>query len=289
MKGTSMNTIWSSEIQGVMTLYLSRRLRFGEGFFGQFERAFGLDRDKKIRILEIGCGPGALAEALRGHYPNAGITGIDRDGVFLRFARENVPGAEFIEADAAALPFPDASFDVTVSYTVSEHIEPSAFYGEQRRVLKPGGVCLVLSARKGIRHIAPCLLPTPEEEGFWQRHDDGGETFRKYAVGAYAVSERELLRQMERYGFTNVTANWAVSDLTPDDAKFSPEAAEAIINAERLADREAVLSAHAPEEETEKVLGAIEEKYDERIRRYRAGEKEWDTNVSLTLIVRGTK
>lgn len=39
-----------------------------------------------------------------------------------------------------------ASIPCTFSNTVSEHIEPSKFYGEQYRVLKENGVCLVLSA-----------------------------------------------------------------------------------------------------------------------------------------------
>ena len=66
------------------------------------------------------------------------------------------------------LPFADNSFDVTISNTVQEHVEPSAFWGEQKRVLKPDGVCLCLSARKGLHCQAPCLEMTKEEKEFWE-------------------------------------------------------------------------------------------------------------------------
>ena len=59
-----MNTIWSENVQGIMTLYLSRKLRFDDMFFRQYKDFFDIDPDKKLKILEVGCGPGALAEAL---------------------------------------------------------------------------------------------------------------------------------------------------------------------------------------------------------------------------------
>ncbi len=110
---------------------------------------FQLDQSKKLRILEIGCGPGALAEALHRWYPNAEIVAIDRDSNFIKYAKENIPGVNFIEGDATALPFEADTFDVTISNTVCEHIEPTMFYAEQKRVLKENGMCLALSARKG--------------------------------------------------------------------------------------------------------------------------------------------
>lgn len=102
---------------------------------------FDLDRDKNISILEVGCGPGAFAGALHRWYPNAEITGIDRDSEFIRFARAHENGITFVEGDATTLPFEDGCFDVVISNTVSEHIEPSRFYGEQLRILKTGGIC----------------------------------------------------------------------------------------------------------------------------------------------------
>ena len=282
-----VSSIWSEHIQGVMTLYLSRKLRFDDCFFGRYESVFALDRDKELKILEIGCGPGALAGSLHRWYPRAQITGIDRDSRFISFARKNVEGVSFLEGDATRLPFADASFDVTISNTVQEHIEPGAFWGEQRRVLKPGGVCLCLSARKGLRCGAPCLEMTDEEKAFWDSLPQPEDEFEKYGVCRYPMSEAELPASMERHGFTNVSTGYAVIDLTPDDPKYPPGTAEAMIEEGRQADLEAIRSAHSDRDD--KAMAAVNRKYDERLRLYRAGIRQWDTSVSVTMIVRGVK
>ena len=63
--------------------------------------------------------------------------------------------------------------------------------------------------------------------------------------------------------------------------------AEAMIEAERQNDIEAIKSVHS-NFDTE-ALKAVNRKYDERIRLYRAGQKQWDTAVTVTMIVRGVK
>ena len=281
-----MNTIWSENIQGVMTLYLSRKLRFDDCFKARYVNLFGMDASLKKRVLEIGCGPGAMAGALHRWYPNWEIVALDRDSKFIAFARENEPGIEFIEGDAACLPFADESFDVTISYTVQEHVEPGAFWGEQRRVLRPGGVCLCLSVRRGIEVKADCLQTTPEEKRFWDglKADDPLET---YGVGRYRRSEAELPRQMERYGFHNVSTGYSLIDLTPDDPRYPAAFAQQMIEAERRSDIEAILS--APLDGREEALRAVNDKYDARWKLYRKGDKQWDTAVTVTLIVRGEK
>ena len=281
------NTLWSDHVQGVWTLFLSRQLRFDDLFFEQYEKAFRLDKDKPLKLLEIGCGPGALAEALRRRYPNAEIWAIDRDSRFIRFAQENVSGVTFAEGDAEALPFPDGFFDVTISYTVQEHIEPAAFWGEQRRVLKDGGVCLCLSARRGVSCRAACLAETPEEKAFWAAAPDTQESLEAYGVCRYPMTEAQLPAAMEENGFRDVSVSYAAADLTPDDKRFSAAQAERMIEAERQNDLEAVASMHRADAQA--VVDAVNAKYDERLRLYRAGIRQWDTAVSLTLILRGVK
>ena len=282
-----MNNIWSEHIQGIKTLYLSRKLRFDDAFFDQYDRLFHLDHDRELKILEIGCGPGALAESLHRWYPGAHITAIDRDSSFITFAQENIAGVNFIEGDATHLPFENGTFDVTISNTVQEHIEPAAFWGEQRRVLKPGGICLCLSARKGIHCSAQCLETTREEKEFWESLPHSENELEKYGVCKYPMSEAELPASMELHGFVNVTAGYAVIDLTPDAAKYSDKMAEDMIEAGRQSSLEAIQSAHS--DHADKAISAVNQKYDERLRLYRAGIKQWDTSVSITMIVRGIK
>ncbi len=282
-----MNNIWSDHVQGIMTLYLSRKLRFDDIFFTQYEKLFNLDHNKDLKILEIGCGPGALAESLHRWYPKAQITAIDRDSIFISFARDNISGVRFLEGDATHLPFENDSFDVTISNTVQEHIGPSAFWGEQRRVLKPGGVCLCLSARKGIHCPAPCLEMTNEEKEFWDSLPQSEDELKKYNVCRFPMSEAELPTSMESHGFIDVTTGFAIIDLTPDATKYSDKMAEAMIEAGRQSSLEAIRSAHS--DHAEKAISAVNDKYEERLRLYRSGIKQWDTSVSVTMVIRGTK
>ncbi len=290
-----MNIIWSKYIQGTKTLYYSRKLRFDDLFSAQYKGLFQLAEDQALKILEIGCGPGALAGAMHRWYPNAEITAIDRDSEFIRFGAEHEPGVNFIEGDAAALPFKDNFFDVTISNTVAEHIEPSKFYGEQLRVLKPGGVCLVLSSRKGI-HINPsCITSNEYENQFWKKAEQHNDTMDRFAVCKYPMSESELPASMAAHGFSSISTGYAVADLTPDNPRFSVALAHDMINANRYTALDAIESvlhtmpAYFTAEEAEKMKQYTNVKYDARIEQYNRGEKQWDTNVSIIMVVRGIK
>lgn len=282
-----MNTIWSEHVQGIMTLYLSRKLRFDNMFFDQYKSLFNLNQSSKLRILEIGCGPGAFAESMHRWYPNAQITAIDRDSNFISFAKENITGVDFREGDVTQLPFEDHSFDVTISNTVLEHVEPTVFWGEQRRVLKSGGICLCLSARKGLCCVAPCLETTEKEKRFWESVPQSENDLEKFNVCRFPKSESEIPTSMEKNGFTNVTTGYAIIDLTPDDPKYSSSMAELMIEAMRQTDMEAVQSVHS--DHADEIISVINSKYDERIRLYREGIRQWDTSVSVTMISRGMK
>ncbi|MBO5024254.1 MAG: hypothetical protein J6D11_08115 [Clostridia bacterium] len=56
-----MNIVWSKYMQGIKTLYCSRKLRFNDVFATQYKSFFDLDESKPLKILEIGCGPGEFA------------------------------------------------------------------------------------------------------------------------------------------------------------------------------------------------------------------------------------
>lgn len=290
-----MNTIWSDYVQNTGTLYLSRKLRFSDEYQKAYMNAFDIAGRK--RILEIGCGPGALSQALARWYPDAEVLGTDRDSAFIRFAAEQAPGIKFMEADAAALPFEDNSFDVTISNTVQEHVEPSVFFGEQFRVLKPGGICLVLSARRGVNITADCIAEQSSlEEEVWARVDDLYQDINsRYNVGQYAMSESELPRTMEKYGFRQVSTDYVMVNLTPDNPGNSRELANEMFNAHHQTSLDAAdaLLHTAPglvsEEEVREMKRQIDQRYHKRMELYDAGEKQWDTSTSLTMVLRGMK
>lgn len=96
-------------------------------------------------VLDLGCGPGlfALLAARTGRC----VTGLDVTPEMLERARANhrkyapEAEAEFIEGDAAHLPFQDHSLAAVVSrYVIWNLPDPEAALKEIQRVLMPGGV-----------------------------------------------------------------------------------------------------------------------------------------------------
>lgn len=290
-----MNHFWSDRIQSIGTLDSSRKLRFSDRLQNAYTELFRLEEG--ARILEIGCGTGALCRALKRWYPSAEVVGLDRDDAFIDYARERNTGETYRKGDATALPFVDGSFDVTISNTVSEHVEPSGFFGEQRRVLRDGGVCLLLSARRGIQHPAACVR---EESAFeteiWERVDaDFRRAAKENGVGAYALNEMELPAAMEKYGFRDVETHYLAINLTPDDPFYAPEEARNMINANRQNDldnierMESVAPGAVSKADREMLARLVNERYDRRLALYAAGKKQWDVTLGLTMLLRGVK
>lgn len=97
------------------------------------------------RVLDVGCGLGGPARTLA-TLGGAEVTGIDLTPAFCEVAtllaeRCGLAGrVSYQAADALALPFEDASFDLVWSQFVAMNIADRArLYREMRRVLKPGG------------------------------------------------------------------------------------------------------------------------------------------------------
>lgn len=290
-----MNNVWSTQIQGIGTLYESRALRFHDGLREAYVKAFGIP--ESASILEIGCGPGALCEALARWYPDAAVTGLDRDRNFVDFAAGRSPHIRYLEGDATALPFADGSLDVTISNTVQEHVPPEGFYGEQYRVLKEGGVCLVLSSRRGYHIPAPCLAELTDLE---RRVYEAMEPYdralnRAVGVGAYATDERGIPAALEGYGFGQVSTAYITVNLTPDNPVYDRETAHAIINAERRGELDCLDSIPViapgliPEADLAELRRIKNAKYDQRISLYDRGVHQWDCMVSVIQVTRGVK
>jgi len=101
-------------------------------------------------VLDIACGEGYGSALMARHA--ARVTGGDISPTAIAHARTHYAGRanlDFREADCAALPFADGSFDVVVSFETLEHIEAQeAFLGEIRRVLRPGGFVAISCPNK---------------------------------------------------------------------------------------------------------------------------------------------
>jgi SAM-dependent methyltransferase len=110
------------------------------------------------RILEVGCGGGALLSYLRdkGH----AATGVDLLEEAVELASRAAPGCEVRQADAGELPFSDSSFDRLVSHHLVEHLgDLTVALAEWRRILTPGGVIAICTPNR--RYPSPRIFDDP--------------------------------------------------------------------------------------------------------------------------------
>ena len=93
------------------------------------------------RALDVGCGPGALAEALAALLGADSVAAADPSQVSVDTCARRVRGADVRVARAEELPFGDGDFDAALAQLVVPWMsDPPGGVAEMRRVVRPGGV-----------------------------------------------------------------------------------------------------------------------------------------------------
>ena len=93
------------------------------------------------RVLDVGCGPGALTAELVARVGAEDVAAVDPSDPFVAAATSRYPGVDVRKAEAEHLPFADATFDATLAQLVVHFMaDPVAGLAEMARVTRPGGV-----------------------------------------------------------------------------------------------------------------------------------------------------
>jgi SAM-dependent methyltransferase len=142
----------------------------------------------RMRVLDLGCGHGDLTPLLL-HDPRLEIVGTDLSAAALGQFRARLGGRlserlSLARASVYELPFPDAAFDVVVSFGYASAASYEGAEFEAARVLRPGGVAVVDFANPSLYH----WLAAPQATWRWlQRFRDAGEA--QYHFGRLGLRE----------------------------------------------------------------------------------------------------
>jgi SAM-dependent methyltransferase len=129
-------------------------------------RLHGYETARGKRVLDVGCGNGYVLSRYARY--GAEVCGVDLTETALvlsrrRFELEGLKG-EFQRTNGDVVPYPDGHFDIVCSMGVLHHIEdPRPMLAEIRRVLRPGGACILMLYHRNswkYRVVLPllCLL-----------------------------------------------------------------------------------------------------------------------------------
>jgi ubiquinone/menaquinone biosynthesis C-methylase UbiE len=191
----------------------------------------GTQLERGTRLLEVGCGVGAVLAVLGQEFPGIRLTGVDIEAKQLEFAHSHLErsGVEavLVQADALALPFADASFDHVWMMWFLEHVaDPPAVLREARRVLVPGGAITAIEVDYSTARAEPS---TPAIEALFRA------MVRGMAASGWSDAGTRLPAWLDEAGFRKVDAGerrfwWQDEDLS-SQASYAADVIESALDA----------------------------------------------------------
>jgi ubiquinone/menaquinone biosynthesis C-methylase UbiE len=113
--------------------------------------AFAGRDQRKLRLLDVGCGTGRFLDSVKQVWPRLQITGLDMSDAYIRHAKRHLRRSRtnFIVGKAEEIPLPDNSQDAVTSTFLFHELPPKIrriTLRECARVLKPGGRLVILDS-----------------------------------------------------------------------------------------------------------------------------------------------
>jgi SAM-dependent methyltransferase len=171
--------------------------RYSEPLAVRFAELAGVRHGQ--RVLDVGCGPGALTAELAGRLGADAVCAVEPSAPFAAAVRERLPGVDVRMSAAEQLPFPDGTFDAAMAQLVVHFMaDPVAGLREMSRVTRPGGViaaCVwdqgsgggpLIAFWQAVRELDPTA---DDESGLAGGHEgDLGKLFAQAGLGQVQAS-----------------------------------------------------------------------------------------------------
>lgn len=189
-----------------------------------------LNIQRKVKILDVGCGLGILAGEIAELYPNCEVVGVEYSNEQMAQARTDLDNLHIQQGDAHALPFEDGTFDVVYCRYLLEHVQsPAQVLREMRRVLKEGGEIFTQENNIEITVFDPNC---PKWNEIWQRFIDLQASF-----GGDGLIGKKLYRLLYEAGFKKIELSIAPQVHGYEDVNFNAWILNIIGNAESARDK----------------------------------------------------
>ncbi len=161
------------------------------------------------RVLDVGCGPGALTAVLVDRLGPGNVAAVEPSPSFVAAVRARFPGITVLQASAEALPFADHELDAAIAQLVVHFMaDPIRGLAEMKRVTRSGGV------------VAACVWDHAGGQGplglFWQaaRELDPAVEDESQLAG---VREGDLATLFEAAGLRDIASAVVSADLEHPD------------------------------------------------------------------------
>jgi len=150
----------------------------------------GVDLAAVRSALDFGCSSGRVVRALAAAHPDIHWHGCDPNAPAIAWAREHLPGVEFLVSEnEPPLPLAEGSLDLVYAISIWSHFAPELglrWLEEMRRLLRPGGhLVLTTHGLTAVAYYAGLDLRTPQQsreiadalyrQGWWYAPEFGEE------------------------------------------------------------------------------------------------------------------
>ena len=149
--------------------YLRFMGQYSEPLAVQFADLAGVGHGQ--RVLDVGCGPGALtAELVR--RPGDAVSAVEPSASFVAAVRERLPGMDVRRSAAEQLPFPADAFDAALAQLVVHFMtDPVQGLREMSRVTRPGGMVAACVGPRGRPRTLTAFRSAVRQLRQWRRAD----------------------------------------------------------------------------------------------------------------------